>query len=69
MFKRYLAEYLEDCMCQINGSNCCFKKKKKINFTLKEVFCGSYSLGLFSPPTYNSHCSYSLYHYTGDFRK
>lgn len=30
-------------------------KKKKINFTLKEIFCGSYSLGLFSAPTYNSH--------------
>ena len=40
MFKRYLAEYLEDHMCQINGSNCCLKKKK-INFTLKEVFCDS----------------------------
>ena len=68
MFKRNLAEYLEDCMCQINGSNCCLKKKK-INFTLKEVFCGSYSLGLFSPPTYNSHCSSSLYLYIGGFRK
>ena len=68
MFKRYLAEYLEDHMCQINGSNCCLKKKK-INFTLKEVFCDSYSLALFYPPNYNSHYSYSCYHHIGDFRK
>lgn len=55
---KYLAECVTDCMCQINGSDCfLFFFKKEIIFTLKEIFCCSYSLGLFSP-TYESQCSY-----------